>query len=154
MSSEKDCLCSKHGDLIERQHNAELRLTEGESRFNRIEEIMDNFKNDMKAISNEFGNQARELKNFVADLKDEHGKQLRDIKDYFGVVVNGDAKEKIKGYEERIGTMENDIRKLYKIMIISGTIAFSIIGFFAKVYWNKMTEVMVAIEHVQKLLKP
>jgi len=138
--------CIHHGAIEERLRN-------GEKEFGRISEILDTFRDDMKNITNQLGEQTRDLKAFTENMHETYRNELRDIMNAFNSVINGDAKNKIKGYEQRISDLESAQIRIYKIAALAGTAVLSMCVYFGRLFWSKMEAVLTAIEVAQKGLQ-
>ena len=125
----------------------------GDERFGKIDEMLNNFRDDMKAIANQFGEQVQELKEFIEVMNKGYNEQMKEMSETFGTVINGDAERGFKGHEERLTNLEIGIARIYKVAGIVGAVGVTVLGYFAKMFWTRMNEVLTAIEAVDKIAK-
>ena len=80
-------------------------------------------------------------------------KQMAELSQTFQTVINGDAEKGYKGHEERLSGVEGSIARFYKIAGAIGLVSMSVLGYFAKMFWARMNEVMAVIEAADKVVK-
>lgn len=148
-----DRVCPEHSGI-------EQRLKSGDEKFVAITYTIEQFKVDMKAIADKFGQEARDMHAATERMNEAYREQMSDFMTAINTVINGDARLQIKGFEQRICIAESNasharkgIAKIYKVGVAAGFVIVSIAGYFAKMFWFRMDEVMTAIEAINKLPK-
>ena len=131
----------------------EERLKNGEEEFADIKKSLDDFRKDMKEIANNFAVEAKELREFTMTMHAEYTKRMADLMLIFNTTINGNGETGHIGHEEKIRKNEADIKLILRSVPIIGVIVTAAITTIAKVFWGRMNDVLIAIDHFNKVIQ-